>query len=100
MGDVHTSNDAQVKEAAARAQAMAAVQNHDDSEDDADDIPVLDAYSDGSVLANGVEGSAAAVVRVFSNTVPATARLASIDIALSSGRSEWTGLVMVLYILR
>ena len=58
------ANVAQVKEAAARAQAMAAVHNHGDSDDDGGDIPVLDAYSDGPVLANGVEGSTAAVVRV------------------------------------
>ena len=67
-------------------------QDHDDSDDTGDDIPVLGAYSDGSVLANGVEGSAAAVVPVFGTDVPATVRLASVDVALSSGRSEWTGL--------
>ena len=61
---------------------------------------MLDAYSDGSVLAKGVEGSAAALVRVFGTDVSATVRLASVDVALSSGRSEWAGLVMVLYILR
>ena len=61
---------------------------------------MLDAYSDGSVLAKGGEGSAAALVRVFGTDVSATVRLASVDVALSSGRSEWTGLVMVLYILR
>ena len=93
-------NDAQVKEAAARAQAMVAAQNHGDSDDDDDDIPVMDAYSDGSVLANGVEGSATAAVRVFGSDVPATVRLASVDVALSSGRSGWTGLVMVLCIFR
>ena len=36
--------------------------NHDDSGDTGGDIPVLGAYSDGWVLAKGVEGSAAAVV--------------------------------------
>ena len=61
---------------------------------------MLGAYSDGSVLAKGAEGSAAALVRVFGTDVSATVRLASVDVALSSGRSEWAGLVMVLYILR
>ena len=61
---------------------------------------MLGAYSDGSVLAKGVEGSAAAVVRVFGTDVSATVWLASVDIALSSGQSEWTGLVMVMCILR
>ena len=61
---------------------------------------MLGAYSDGSVLAKGVEGSAAALVRVFGTDISATVRLASVDVALSPGRSEWTGLVMVLYILR
>ena len=61
---------------------------------------MLGAYSDGSVLAKGVEGSAAVLVRVFGTDVSASVRLASVDVALSSGRSEWTGLVMVLYILR
>ena len=41
------------------------------------------------------------IVRVFSTDVSATVRVASADVALSSGRSEWkTGLVMVLCILR
>ena len=93
-------HDAQVREAATRAQALAAAQDHDDSGDMGDVIPVLGAYSDGSVLAKGVEGSAAAVVRVFDTDVSATARLASVGVALSSGRSKWTGLVMVLCILR
>ena len=93
-------HDAQVRKATARAQALATAQDHDASDDTGDDIPVLGAYSDGSVLAKGVEGSAASVVRVFGTDVSATVRLASVDIALSSGRSEWTGLVMVLYILR
>ena len=88
-------HDPQVREAATRAQAAAGVQDHDDNDTD-DNIPVLDAYSDGSVLAKGVEGSAAALVRVFGMDVYATVRLASVDVFLSSGRSEWTGLVMVL----
>ena len=93
-------NDAQVQEAVTRAQALAMAQDHDDSGDTGGVIPVLGAYSDGSVLANGVVGSAAAVVPVFGTDVSATVRLVSVDVALSSGRSEWTGLVMVLYVLR
>ena len=71
----------QVREAATRAQAAAAVRDDDDSDAD-DSIPVLGAYSDGSVLAKGVEGSAAALVRVFGTDVSATVRLASVDVAL------------------
>ena len=89
-------HDPQVREAATRAQAAAGVRDHDDSEDTDCTIPVLGAYSDGSVLAKGVEGSAAALVRVFGTDVSATVRLASVGVVLSSGRSEWTGLVMVL----
>ena len=54
------------------------------------------AYSDGSVVADGVEGSAAAVVRIGDTDVSATVRLAAADRALSSGRSEWAGLLVVL----
>jgi hypothetical protein len=93
-------SDPQVREAAIQAQAVAELQTCDDGDNTDDSIPVLDAYSDGSVLAKGVEGSAAALVRVFGTDVSATVRLASVDVALSSGRSEWAGLVMVLYILR
>ena len=93
-------HDPQVREAATRAQAAARVRDHDDSDGTDGNIPVLDAYSDGSVLAKGVEGSTAALVRVFGTDVSATVRLASVDVALSPGRSEWTGLVMVLYTLR
>ena len=57
-----SENDAQVREAAIRAQALATAQDHDDSDGTGDDIPVLGAYSDSSVLAKGVEGSATAVV--------------------------------------
>ena len=53
-------HDPQVREAATRAQAAAADRDGDDSDTD-DTIPVLDAYSDGSVLAKGAEGSAAAL---------------------------------------
>ena len=56
------------------------------------------AYSDGSVLAEGIEGSAAAIVCINGREVCAIIRLASADRALSSGRAEWGGLVMVLYI--
>ena len=48
----------------------------------------LVAYSDGSVIADGVEGSAAAVVRIGDEDLSATVRLAAVDRALSSGRSE------------
>ena len=95
-------HDPQERQAATRARAAAGVQDHDDN-DDTDDgnIPVLvDAYSGGSVLAKGVGGSAAALVRVSGTDVSATVRLASVDVSLSSGRSEWRGVVMVLYILR
>ena len=81
-------HDAQVQEAATRAQAAAEVQDHDDSDDADGNIPVLGAYSDGSVLVKGVEGSAAALLRVFGTDVSATVRLASVDVALTSGQSE------------
>ena len=58
------------------------------------------AYSDGSVIADGIEGSAAAVIRIGSVDVCATIRLAAADRALSSGRSEWAGLLLVQAILR
>ena len=53
------------------------------------------AYSDGSVIADGIEGSAAAVIRIGSVDACATVRLAAADRALSSGRSEWAGLLLV-----
>ena len=40
-------HDAQVREAATRAQAVASARDHDDSDDTDDNVPVLDAYSDG-----------------------------------------------------
>ena len=58
---------------------------------DARDTRSLLAYSDGSVIAGGVEGFAAAVIRIGSVDVSATIRLAAADRALSSGRSEWAG---------
>ena len=56
------------------------------------------AYSDGSVLAEGIEGSAAAILCINGREVCAVTRLASADRALSSGRAEWGSLVMVLYV--
>ena len=61
---------------------------------------MLLAYSDGSITANGALGSAAAMLRIGPNGVFAIVRLASVDTALSSGRSEWTGLLLVLYIAK
>ena len=58
------------------------------------------AYSDGSVIADSIAGSAAAVIRTGSVDVCATVRLAAADRALSSGRSEWAGLLLVQAILR
>ena len=67
---------------------------------DARDTPSLLAYSDGSVIADGIEGSAAAAIRIGNVDVCATIRLAAADSALSSGRSEWAGLLLVQTILR
>ena len=58
------------------------------------------AYSAGSVIAGGMEGSAAAIVRIGDKDVSATVRLATADRALLSGCSEWAGLLVVLCILR
>ena len=58
------------------------------------------AYSDGSVIADGVEWSAAAIVCVGGTEITAIARLAVAGRLLSSGPSEWTGLLLVLYIVR
>ena len=44
----------------------------------------------------GVAGSAAIVIEVDGGEVIATVRLAPTDVALSSGRTQWVGLVMVL----
>ena len=66
----------------------------------ASDTPSLLAYSDGSVIADGIEGSAAAAIRIGNVDVCATIRLAAADRALSSGRSEWAGLLLVQAILR
>ena len=40
------------------------------------------------------------MMRIGSNDIFAIVRLASADTALSSGRSEWTGLLLVLYIAK
>ena len=58
------------------------------------------AYSDGSVIWGGVEGSAVAIVCVNGTAITATVRLAAAYKPLSSGRSEWTGLLLVLCIVR
>ena len=81
-------HDPQVREAATRAQAAAGLQDHDDDDTD-DNIPVLGAYSDGSVLAKGVEGSAAALVRLFGTDVSATVRLASWTLLCRQGGRSW-----------
>ena len=52
------------------------------------------------MIADGIEGSAAAVIRIGSVDVCAMIRLAAADRALSSGRSEWAGLLLVQAILR
>ena len=84
--------DPQVSRAMDEATALPA------AEDRAQPTPTLLAYSGGSVTANGALGSAAAMLRIGVNDVFAIVRLASADTALSSGRSEWTGLLLVLYI--
>jgi len=84
--------DPQVARAMDEATALSA------AEDRSQPTPTLLAYSDGSVTANGALGSAAAMLRIGANDVFAIVRLASADTALSSGRSEWTGLLLVLYV--
>ena len=82
-------DDEQVKRAV--AQVEAAIRRH------AGTRPlVLSAYSDGSVTGRGIAGSAAIVIETTEGEVVATVRLAPTDVALSSGRTEWVGLVMVL----
>ena len=63
-------------------------------------MPTVQAYSDGSVIGNGVEGSASAIVRLGGRDVSSTIRMASADAPLSSGRAEWAGLVEVLFMIR
>ena len=58
------------------------------------------AYSYGSVIADGAEGSAAAIVCVGGTDITAIMRFAAADRPLSPGRSEWTGLLLVLCIVR
>ena len=60
---------------------------------------MLSAYSDGSVTGRGVAGSAAIVIETTDGEVVATFRLAPTDMTLSSGMTEWVGLVMVLVAL-
>ena len=82
-------DDDQVKNAV--AQVEAAIRRHTGTQP-----LVLSAYSDGSVTGRGVAGSAAIVIETADGEVVATVRLAPTDVALSSGRTEWVGLVMVL----
>jgi hypothetical protein len=86
--------DPQVARATDEATALSA------AEDRSQPTPALLAYSDGSVTANGALGSAAAMLRIGTSDVFAIVRLASADTALSSGRSEWTGLLLVLHIAK
>ena len=86
--------DPQVVRAMDEATALSA------AEDRSQPTPALLAHSDGSVAANGALGSAAAILRIGTNDVFAIVRLASADTALPSGRSEWTGLLLVLYIAK
>ena len=67
---------------------------------DSQPFPVLLAYSDGSVTANGALRSAVVMLRIGTVGVFAIVRFASVDTPLSSGRSEWLGLLLVLYIAR
>ena len=82
-------DDEQVKRAV--AQVEAAIRRHAGTQ-----TLVLSAYSDGSVTGRGIAGSAAIVIETNDGEVVATVRLAPTDVALSSGRTEWVGLVMVL----
>ena len=64
------------------------------AEDGSQPIPALLAYSDGSVTANGALSSAAAMLRIGMHDAFAIVRLASAGTVLSSGRSDWTGLLL------
>ena len=86
--------DPQVMRATSEAAALSA------AEDRSQPTPALLAYSDGSVTSNGALGSAAAVLCTDTHDVSAVVRLASVDTALSSGRLEWTGLLLVLHIAK
>ena len=85
--DIH--EDAQVRDAVAQVEAT--IRRHAETQP-----LVLSAYSDGSVTGRGVACSAAIVIETTGGDVVATIRLAPTDMALSSGRTEWVGLVMVL----
>ena len=82
-------DDDQVKHAI--AQVEAAVRRHTGAQP-----LILSTYSDGPVTGRDVAGSAAIVIETADGEVVATIRLAPTDVALSSGRTEWVGLVMVL----
>ena len=88
------SADPQVRRATAEAAALSA------AEERSQPTPTLLAYSDGSVTANGALGSAVAILCISTHDVSAVVRLASADTALSSGRSEWTGLLLVLHVAK
>ena len=92
------SADPQVKSATTEAAALSAAE--DRSQPTPMPTPTLLAYSDGSVTANGALGSAAAILCIGTYDVSAVVRLASADTALSAGRSEWTGLLLVLYVAK
>ena len=81
--------DLQVSEAVAQIEAT--IRRHPETQP-----LVLSAYSDGSVAGRSVASSAAIAIKTTDGEVVATVRLAPTDIALSSGRTEWVGLVMVL----
>ena len=70
------------------------------AEDRSQPTQTLLAYSNGSVTANGALGSAAAILCIGTHDGSAVVRLASAGTVLSSGRSEWTGLLLVLYIAK
>ena len=81
--------DEQVRKAVAQAEAT--IRRHAGTQP-----LVFSAYSDGSVTGRGVAGSAAIVSETTDGEVVATVRLAPTDMALSSGRTGWVGLAMVL----
>ena len=88
------ARDPQVAAAAELAQGLSGA-----TADDGAMVQML-AYSDGPVIADGVEGSAAAIVCIGGTDITATVRLAATDRPLSSGWSDWTGLLLVLCIVR
>ena len=81
------------------ARAMRTTTELSAAEDGSQPIPTLLTYSYGSVTANGALDSAAAMLHIGSDDVFVIVRLTSADTALS-GRSEWTGLLLVLYIAK